>query len=159
MVKEIIYNLIISAKEKFNEKQPNLVCAKNYLSKITCGRYNEIDFENKTISGENIGEKDWDKLSRGTKEQLYLALRLGFAENFSNDINGNNNNLPDMPLIIDDAFVNFDKTRTGAILKCLEKISKNNQVFFFTCHTDNVKEILEREKIKYNGIELDNSEF
>jgi len=154
-IKEMLYNIILCAKEKFNESQPNLMSARNYLSKITCGKYDNIDFENKTISGKNIGEKDWDKLSRGTKEQLYLALRLGFAGNFSKDINGKSNDLPNMPLIIDDAFVNFDKTRTGEILKCLEEFSHTNQVLFFTCHTESIKNILKKEKISYNEINLD----
>ena len=152
--KEVLYNIILAAKEKYNEIQPNLISAKEYLSKITNGKYDEIDFENKTISGKDIGEKDWDKLSRGTKEQLYLALRLGFAHNFSKDKDGNSNDLPDMPLIIDDAFVNFDKDRTRAILKCLDKISGNNQVLFFTCHTDDIKDLLDKEKIKYNAIDM-----
>lgn len=152
--KEIIYNVIEKSKEKFNATQPNFVCAKHYFSKITGEKYDEIDFENKTISGENIGDKDWDELSRGTKEQLYLALRLGYANNYSKDIDGNPNGRPDLPIIIDDAFVNFDKARTTAILKCLNEFSKTNQVLYFTCHTDSVKEILKKEKIKHNYIEL-----
>ncbi len=152
--KEVIYNLIQKAKEKFNETQPNLVCAKEYLNKITCGKYNEINFETGTISGNEIGDKDWDCLSRGTKEQLYLALRLGYANNFSKNIDGTPNGLPDMPLIIDDAFVNFDPNRTAAILKCLKEFSKNNQVLYFTCHTNSTKELLKKEKIKHSYIEI-----
>ncbi len=151
---EIVYNVIERSQEKFNETRPNFVCAKEYFAKITNGKYNEIDFENKTISGEKIGDKDWDELSRGTKEQLYLALRLGYASNYSKDIDGNPNGRPDLPLIIDDAFVNFDKERTSAILKCLSEFSKTNQVLYFTCHTDSVIEILKKEKIKYNYIEM-----
>lgn len=152
--KEIIYNVIGIAKDKFNETQPNFVSAKEYFSKITGGKYSEIDFETKTISGDGIGDKDWDNLSRGTKEQLYLALRLGYAGNYSKDLKGNPNGKPDLPIIIDDAFVNFDKERTSAILKCLSEFAKTNQVLYFTCHSDSVKEILKNEKIKHNYIEL-----
>ena len=151
---EIIYNVIERSQEKFNETQPNFVCAKEYFAKITNGKYDEIDFENKTISGKDIGDKDWDELSRGTKEQLYLAFRLGYASNYSKDIDGNLNGRPNLPIIIDDAFVNFDKERTSAILKCLSEFSKTNQVLYFTCHTDSVKEILKKEKIKHNFIEM-----
>ena len=154
IIKELVYNIIEKSKEKFNETQPNLVSAKEYLSKITNGKYTEIDFENKTISGENIAEKSWDNLSRGTKEQLYLAFRLGYANNYSKDKDGNPNGLANIPLIIDDAFVNFDKERTNSILKCLEEFSKNNQVIYFTCHNDMTKEILKSSKIKHNLIEL-----
>ncbi|MCM1264817.1 MAG: hypothetical protein NC200_01340 [Candidatus Gastranaerophilales bacterium] len=154
MTKEIVYNVILKSKEKFNENQPNLVSAEEYLSKITNNKYSKIDFENKNISGTNIKEKDWDNLSRGTKEQLYLALRLGFADNYSKDKDGNSNGLPNLPLIIDDAFVNFDIERTGAVLRCLAEFAKTNQVLFFTCHTKMITEILTTEKIKHHCIEL-----
>ena len=157
VVKEVVYNAIKAAKEKFNEVQPNLVSAKIYFEKITGGKYSNIDFEKKCISGSKIGDKNWDILSRGTKEQLYLALRLGFARNYSKDRNGNPNGLSDMPLIIDDAFVNFDRERTCAVLECLEEFSKTNQVLFFTCHDKAVKEILNNSKIKHHLISLPNS--
>lgn len=146
--KELIYNIIVKSKEKFNETQPNLVSAKKFIAKITSEKYTKIDFDNRTISGENTPEKDWDKLSRGTKEQLYLALRLGYAFNYSDK-----NNLA-LPLIIDDAFVNFDYKRTTAVLKCLKEFSENNQVLYFTCHVKMIKDILDSEDIKYNLIEL-----
>lgn len=146
--KELIYNIIVKSKEKFNETQPNLVSAKKFIAKITSEKYTKIDFENRTVSGENTPEKDWDKLSRGTKEQLYLALRLGYASNYSDK-----NNLS-LPLIIDDAFVNFDYKRTTAVLKCLKEFSENNQVLYFTCHVKMIKDILDSEDIKYNLIEL-----
>lgn len=152
--KEMVYEIIRQAKEKFNETQPNLISAKEYFSKITNDKYDEIDFENKVISGKNTGEKDWDNLSRGTKEQLYLAFRLGYANNYSKDIEGNDNGLPNLPLIIDDAFVNFDSERTGNILKCLAEFSKNHQVLYFTCHSKTILDLLKKEKIKHNIIEL-----
>lgn len=154
IVKEIVYNVIRNSKEKFNEIQPNLVSAEKYLAKITNNKYTKIDFENRNISGENTKEKDWDILSRGTKEQLYLALRLGFANNYSKDREGNPNGLPNLPLIIDDAFVNFDYDRTKSVLKCLEEFSKTNQVLFFTCHTELIQNILKDEKITHSFMRL-----
>ncbi len=153
-VKQIVYNVIKKSKDKFNEIQPNLVSAKKFLSKITCGKYNEIDFEKKCISGENAPEKNWDDLSRGTKEQLYLALRLGYAENFSKDKDGNPNGLPELPLIIDDAFVNFDILRTQACIVCLQEFAQTHQVLYFTCHKEMIKQVLKDLKIKCNMIEL-----
>ncbi len=153
-VKQIVYNVIKKSKDKFNEIQPNLVSAKKFLSKITCGKYDEIDFEKKCISGKNAPEKSWDDLSRGTKEQLYLALRLGYAENFSKDKDGNPNGLPELPLIIDDAFVNFDILRTQACIECLQEFAKTHQVLYFTCHKEMIEQILKDLKIKCNMIEL-----
>lgn len=141
-VREIVLKIIQKSKEEFNSIQPNLVSAKDYLAQITDGKYTEIDFDNMTISGENTAEKDWDKLSRGTKEQLYLALRLGYAANYSKDKDGNDNGRPNLPLIIDDAFVNFDRTRTQSVLKCLKEFSKTNQVLYFTCHSQGIEEFI-----------------
>lgn len=141
-VREIVLKIIQKSKEEFNSIQPNLVSAKDYLAQITDGKYTEIDFDNMTVSGEDTAEKDWDKLSRGTKEQLYLALRLGYAANYSKDKDGNDNGRPNLPLIIDDAFVNFDRTRTQSVLKCLKEFSKTNQVLYFTCHSQGIEEFI-----------------
>lgn len=154
IIKEIILDIICKSKEKFNETQPNLINAKKYLEKITNNKYNEINYENNSISGENIAQKSWSELSRGTKEQLYLSLRLGFASNYSKDKDGNPNGLPNLPILIDDAFVNFDRNRTASILKCLEEFSVTNQVIYFTCHSKYIEELLKTEKIKYNLIKL-----
>jgi hypothetical protein len=154
IVKEIVSEIIQASKEKFNEIQPNLVSAKQYLAHITNNKYTEIDFEEKNISGEDTKEKSWEILSRGTKEQLYLALRLGFASNYSKDREGNPNGLPNLPLIIDDAFVNFDTNRTKSVLKCLSEFSHTNQVLYFTCHSESIKEMLKDNSIQYNLIEI-----
>lgn len=153
-VKEVVYGLIKKSKEQFNKIQPNLMSAEEYLGKITGGKYTKIDFDNMTISGSGVAEKGWNDLSRGTREQLYLALRLGYAANYSRDKDGAENGRPNMPVIIDDAFVNFDRTRTCAILRCLEEFSKSNQVLYFTCHSRLVEQLLADENIDYNHIEL-----
>ena len=152
-IKDVLVELIQNSKEEFNKVQPNLISAKNYLSEITEGKYSEINFDRTTIYGDEIGEKDWKNLSRGTKEQLYLALRLGYAQNYSLDTNGEENGRPNLPLIIDDAFVNFDKTRTISALKCLNSFSETNQVIYFTCHKQ-IIELLKENNIKCNHIEL-----
>lgn len=152
--KEMVYKIIKKSKEKYNQTRPNLINAKKYFSYITNGKYNDIDLETMIIKGENTSEKDWDILSRGTKEQLYLALKLGYANNYSKDIDGNENGIPNLPLIIDDAFVNFDINRTISVLKSLEEFSKDNQVLYFTCHTNMTKDILKSQNIEYNLIEL-----
>lgn len=141
-VREVVLKIIQKSKEEFNSIQPNLVSAKDYLAQITDGKYTEIDFDNMTISGKDVAEKEWDKLSRGTKEQLYLALRLGYAANYSKDKDGNDNGRPNLPLIIDDAFVNFDRARTQSVLKCLKEFSKTNQVLYFTCHSQGIEEFI-----------------
>ncbi len=126
------------AKNNFDKTQPDLINAQKYLSIITGGKYTLIN-----ASAEEITNKDgtiikkWNELSRGTKEQLYLALRLGYASNYSKDKSTlMPNGKPDLPVIIDDAFVNFDFERIANVFNCLNEISKTNQIIYFTCHGD-----------------------
>jgi uncharacterized protein YhaN len=66
-------------------------------------------------------------MSDGTQDQLYLALRLASLEKFSADGEP-------LPLLVDDALVNFDNARAGAALKVLADLEPKTQVIFFTHH-------------------------
>lgn len=160
-IEELIKNkmviaLIEKAKNSFNETQPDLKNAQKYLSILTDGKYSKINLDMMEIQNEEgTITKKWQDLSRGTKEQLYLALRLGYASNYSRDkITLKPNGKVDLPLIIDDAFVNFDFTRTRNAIKCLEEFSKTNQVLFFSCHTDLMKKHFESLGSEFNIINL-----
>ncbi|CAN7689170.1 AAA family ATPase [Rhizobium sp. LjRoot258] len=76
-------------------------------------------------------------LSEGTGDQLYLALRLAFLEDYCL------RNEP-IPLIADDIFQTFDDDRTAAGLKALASTSKTFQTILFT-HQRSVVEIARRE--------------
>jgi uncharacterized protein YhaN len=66
-------------------------------------------------------------MSEGTRDQLYLALRLAALEiQIAQGFN--------MPLIADDLFINFDDRRTEAGLHVLSDLSRNMQVIFLTHH-------------------------
>lgn len=142
-----IENITNIAKGNFDKTQPDLVNAQKYLSILTDNKYSKINLEMQEISDEKQTViKKWDELSRGTKEQLYLALRLGYASNYSIK----DNKRPNLPLIVDDAFVNFDPQRTQNALKCLVEFSKTNQILFFTCHTQTIKSHLKDIGFKGN---------
>jgi uncharacterized protein YhaN len=64
------------------------------------------------------------QLSIGAKDQLFFALRLAISEILSNEIS--------MPLILDDTFVNFDKTRLEAVRKTLDSISTSRQIILLS---------------------------
>ena len=66
-------------------------------------------------------------MSEGSRDQLYLALRLAALE-MQIDQGFN------MPLIADDLFINFDDHRTTAGLKVLGELSQSMQVVFLTHH-------------------------
>lgn len=153
---KVIISLIEKAKNSFNETQPDLKNAQKYLSILTDGKYSKINLDLMEIQNDQgTITKKWQDLSRGTKEQLYLALRLGYASNYSKDkITLKPNGKVDLPLIIDDAFVNFDFTRTRNAIKCLKEFSKTNQILFFSCHTELMKKHFESIGEDFNIINL-----
>lgn len=66
-------------------------------------------------------------MSEGSRDQLYLALRLAALElQVEQGLN--------IPLIADDLFINFDDRRTAAGLKVLGELSRKMQVVFLTHH-------------------------
>lgn len=100
--------------------------AGEYLQKLTGGRYDAL-----------IMGKDWQlqvreqasglarplaSLSSGTRDQVWLSLRLSMAKLL----------LPaDAPLVLDDALLTFDETRTAAALEVL--LQSHRQVLLFSC--------------------------
>jgi uncharacterized protein YhaN len=66
-------------------------------------------------------------LSDGTRDQLFLALRLAGIERHLTE-------REPVPLIVDDVLVNFDDNRTCATLRCLAELAKATQVLLFTHH-------------------------
>jgi len=135
-IKKLALNIIEDAERQQRENEPNLVSAETLLAKITDGKYTKADYSARAIVSNNGEFKTQEELSRGTREQLYLAFRLGYAQNYGTD--GNNFKLP---LIIDDAFVNFDKDRLSNVIEALKEFAQTNQVLFFTCHKDYIKGI------------------
>ena len=67
-------------------------------------------------------------LSRGTSEQLYLALRFGLVEHFV-ETSGE-----PLPIVMDDILVNFDDERATRAARSIEELSKTCQIIYFTCH-------------------------
>ena len=76
----------------------------------------------------NDGNVPIQGLSDGTRDQLHLSLRLAGIEQHAG------RNEP-VPLIIDDALVNFDDQRAQAALELLGEVSRRTQVLFFTHHS------------------------
>lgn len=103
--------------------------ANEYLAFMTRGKYRQIVFSEENglfvIDSEGLNTRARD-LSRGTSELLYTALKLAFVYSFQKQ--------KLCPIILDDAFVNFDNQRADRIIDLLNKISSEQQVIFFTCH-------------------------
>lgn len=66
-------------------------------------------------------------MSDGTRDQLYLSLRLATLDKYLE------NNEP-MPFIVDDILIRFDDDRARATLNVLAELAKKTQVLFLTHH-------------------------
>jgi len=90
---------------------------------------------------------DGDILSNGAKDQLYLALRLSFINMlFKNK---------DIPIFLDDAFVQYDDERRKKALELLIN-EEFAQIIFFTCQ-EIEQSILDNKDYKYNLINVTNN--
>jgi len=67
-------------------------------------------------------------MSAGTRDQLYLALRLASLEKYMESSEP-------MPFIVDDVLVDFDDRRSQAALQALATLAEKTQVILFTHHS------------------------
>lgn len=102
------------------------------LSALTEGRYEGVsltrDFEATAAEAGSVLPRRALALSRGTLDQLYLAVRLAICQLA----------LPEedpAPLVLDDALTNFDDGRMALALQYLLDLSQTRQVLCFTCHS------------------------
>jgi len=75
--------------------------------------------------------RDKVSLSDGTRDQLFLALRLAYIENHCATAGP-------CPVILDDVLMAFDDDRAAAALRALEALSHKTQVLLFTHHQHHV---------------------
>lgn len=125
---------------KFTEK-----LSKN-ISEITDNKYSNImiNSESGLIVENDSGDYiPVDRLSVGTIDQIYFALRLAVMDELTEE---------KLPIILDEVFAYYDDERIKNILKFLSK-QANRQIIIFTC-TKREKEILEKLKIESNYIEI-----
>ena len=118
---------------KLNEETSDIIAA------ITGGKYDRLIVEEDLslfvlTDGRRV---PIERLSQGTIEQLYFALRMAAAEILFEE---------PLPLIFDDAFVNYDDERLAAVLSWLSK--QDRQVLLFTCQ-NREKEMLQRWNIPH----------
>lgn len=122
-----------------------LTTASSYLHRISSGRYHKIwaplgeDFL--CVDDEYSRTFRVEQLSGGTREQLFLALRFALVREFAS-------RGVELPVIMDDLFVNFDEERTEAAAECLiEVASEGQQILFFTCH-QHLAELFQKKKVE-----------
>ena len=134
------------------ESQPEVIKeAQSFFSNITDGRYKRIY---SPVSSSDIFVEDRDgsqkqtfQLSKGTAEQLYLALRFGFIKELGKHSER-------LPIIFDDILVNFDPARSVNAGNTIKQLASTNQILYFTCHPGTV-EILKEIAPDARVIDLD----
>jgi uncharacterized protein YhaN len=115
------------------EAQPaTLGRAAEILRRLTGGRYVRVWRpleEHRLLVDDATGQAvPVEHLSNGTREQLFLSLRLALIREFA--AAGT-----EVPLVLDDIFVNFDQVRTEACVRVLSEFASGGpQVLVFTCH-------------------------
>jgi len=87
------------------------------------------------------------ELSRGTRELVFIAIRLALAMDYAaRDIH--------MPIIMDDVMVNLDEERAAQMAKLIAAVGEEHQIFFMTCNPY-TSEILKNACADYNEIPID----
>ncbi len=133
VVRSLCQHLLRKTREMYErERQPAVLQeASKFFSVMTGGTYarvqvplGEMRLEVQTPNG---ASRPAELLSRGTAEQLYLAMRLAFVREYAKHAGP-------LPVVVDDILVNFDPDRAKATIKVLGELSSTHQVLVFTCH-------------------------
>ena len=130
-----VLELAIQRYRKKNQ-EPTLERANRIFRRLTAGAFEGLEFgvgsgERVVLLGRRSGDTgrplSVDGMSDGTRDQLFLALRLASIEEYV-DAHG------PLPFIVDDILINSDDQRAEATLRELGELSEKVQVVFFTHH-------------------------
>jgi uncharacterized protein YhaN len=113
---------------------PLLERASEHFAVLTLGSFAglQADFNEKDepvlVGVRPDGERVYvDGMSSGTRDQLYLALRLASLEKYMESAEP-------MPFIVDDILVHFDDERSKATLGVMATLAEKTQIILFTHH-------------------------
>lgn len=119
--------------------------ASYYIAQITNGKYDNLTIDDRLNITVNSKHSliPVSRLSKGTIEQIYMALRLAAADIIFGD--------DKKPILLDDAFVMYDNKRMGNTLKFMAEGME--QCVIFSCHTRE-KVMADKLGVKYNLVKL-----
>ncbi|MDI2131965.1 ATP-binding protein [Yinghuangia seranimata] len=137
LAREILRRCIEDYRKE--NQDPVLMRAQELFATLTEGRFTHLVTETEAKKGAHVlkarraGAAEHDDavgveaMSEGTRDQLYLALRLATLERYAAADRA-------MPLILDDIAMTFDDGRTRALLRVLDAMADQVQVVLFTHH-------------------------
>ncbi|MEZ4291498.1 MAG: hypothetical protein R3E53_13550 [Myxococcota bacterium] len=97
-------------------------------------------------TGEQVGVEG---LSEGTRDQLFLALRLAALEHHARQAEP-------MPLVVDDILLTFDDPRARVTLGLMGELARDYQVLFFTHHArlaELAREAIPAERLRVHELD------
>lgn len=114
------------------------------IGEVTGGRYHDLKIDEKLEVSVGWNDKYYplDRLSAGTIDQVYFALRLAVADLLLGS--------DEVPLLLDDSFALYDESRVKA---ALSRIAQRKQIILFTCHKRE-QTILEGLGLPYHIVDL-----
>lgn len=113
--------------------QPEMLAAAiPFMQKLTLGKYHHLwtPLGRKQLFVDDNKNESFpaERLSGGTREQLFLSIRLAMVKAFAR------NNV-ELPMVLDDVTVNFDQERSDAAVETLLEFTRDGQqLLVFTSH-------------------------
>lgn len=109
---------------------PVLSRASELFRRLTLGRFAKLqvgleETRLECVEAEGGRGLELEELSRGTRFQLYLALKLASLEQYLKTA-------PPLPLVLDDVLVEWDNERAKVALAVLAEFSERMQILLFT---------------------------
>jgi uncharacterized protein YhaN len=128
--------LLRETRSEYEERHRPAVLARaeTLFMEWTAGEYSGFDRLSESGLEAVVSASDGKRvplagLSRGTAEQLYLAMRIALVEHLAT-------RQEPLPLVMDDVLVNFDPTRAQRVARTIEDVARTRQVIYLTCHRE-----------------------
>lgn len=135
-------DLLVDGVEDFRQTHMKSLTAEagRLFGRMTRDRYNTVRLDEEMRPEVKIAERRWvpaNRLSRGTLDALYLALRIALAKVRSDG--------RALPLLLDDPFVHLDRSRMSAVMKLLDVAAAGGQLILLS-HSDELGRRAARER-------------
>lgn len=132
-VNKSVYFILKKLRSKMIKKAEKelLKPASEILGRISNQHYTELkatadldqsDFKIITENGQEFNSVQ--QLSRGSLEQLFLAVRISRIKEIT----------PPLPIVLDDSLVNFDRSHLYNTAELISNLASRNQIFILSCH-------------------------